>query len=217
MDALVILAVVLTPVVLAVMAVRIVPPARQDVVERFGRFHRILAPGHHVIVPLLDRVRSKVDMREQVHRTGPQPVISVDNVVLAIDTVLYYRVTDPRAVTYEISDPRQAVEQLAVTGLRNVIGGMDMDTVLGSRDQLNRQVQSVVDDRAMKWGVKVTRVEVNTIEAPPEARDPLLGRIRQLEAELRDLRQAAGLAPEGSPGSPTDDLSRTYDKREASG
>lgn len=179
-------------VITVVKAVRIVPQARRDVVERFGRFRRVLGPGLNVIVPVVDRVRTKVDMREQVFSSHPQPVITSDNLVVNIDTVLYFRVIDPQAATYQIASFLQAIEQLTVTTLRNVIGSMDLETTLTSRDEINRKLQAELDETTGKWGVKVTRVEIKAIEPPPSIRDAME---KQMRAE-RD-RRAAILNAEG--------------------
>lgn len=185
-------AIALLVVVGVVKAVRIVPQARMDVVERFGRFRRTLGPGLNVIVPFIDRIRTKVDIREQVYSSHPQPVITSDNLVVSIDTVLYFRVIEPEAATYQIASFIQGIDQLTVTTLRNVIGSMDLETTLTSRDEINRKLQAELDDTTGKWGVKVTRVEIKAIEPPPSIRDAME---KQMRAE-RD-RRAAILNAEG--------------------
>lgn len=189
---LVVAAISLLVVVFLAKAVRIVPQARMDVVERFGRFRRVLEPGLNVIVPVVDRVRTKVDMREQVFTSHPQPVITSDNLVVSIDTVLYFRVVDPQAATYKIASFIDGIEQLTVTTLRNVIGSMDLETTLTSRETINRRLQAELDDTTGQWGVKVTRVEIKAIEPPPSIRDAME---KQMRAE-RD-RRAAILNAEG--------------------
>jgi regulator of protease activity HflC (stomatin/prohibitin superfamily) len=189
---LVVTAISLLVVVAIVKAVRIVPQARRDVVERFGRYRRTLGPGLNVILPMIDRIRAKVDMREQVFSSHPQPVITSDNLVVNIDTVLYFRVIDPESATYQIRSFLQAIEQLTVTTLRNVIGSMDLETTLTSRDVINRKLQAELDETTGKWGVKVTRVEIKAIEPPPSIRDAME---KQMRAE-RD-RRAAILNAEG--------------------
>lgn len=173
-------------------AVRIVPQARRDVVERLGRFKRVLGPGLNVIVPGIDRVRAKLDMREHVFSSKPQTVITSDNLQVSIDTVLYFRVIDPQAATYQITNFIDAIEQLTVTTLRNVIGAMDLETTLTSRSVINSKLQAELDDTTGKWGVKVTRVEIKAIEPPPSIRDAME---KQMRAE-RD-RRAAILNAEG--------------------
>jgi regulator of protease activity HflC (stomatin/prohibitin superfamily) len=174
-------------------AIRIVPQQRMDVVERLGRYDRTLKPGLRVLVPFFDSVRTKVDMREQVVSFPPQPVITADNLVVSIDTVLYFRVVDPVRATYEIANFLQAIEQLTVTTLRNVIGSMDMERALTSRDEINRHLSGVLDETTGRWGIKVTRVEIKAIEPPPSIRDAME---KQMRAE-RD-RRAAILNAEGT-------------------
>jgi regulator of protease activity HflC (stomatin/prohibitin superfamily) len=185
-------AIALLVVVTVIKAVRIVPQAFHYVVERFGRYQRTLRPGLNVIVPFVDRIRTRVDMREQVYSSHPQPVITSDNLVVSIDTVLYFRVTDPQAATYQISSFINGIDQLTVTTLRNIIGSMDLEKTLTSRDEINRKLQAELDDTTGKWGVKVTRVEIKAIEPPPSIRDAME---KQMRAE-RD-RRAAILNAEG--------------------
>jgi regulator of protease activity HflC (stomatin/prohibitin superfamily) len=173
-------------------AVRVVPQQRMDVVERLGRYHRTLAPGLNLLMPFLDAVRTKVDMREQVVSFPPQPVITSDNLVVSIDTVLYFRVVQPVQATYEIANFLQAIEQLTVTTLRNVIGSFDLEKALTSREEINRHLSSVLDETTGRWGIKVTRVEIKAIEPPPSIRDSME---KQMRAE-RD-RRAAILNAEG--------------------
>ena len=173
-------------------AVRVVPQQRMDVVERLGRYHRTLKPGFNVLVPFFDRVRQKVDMREQVVSFPPQPVITSDNLVVSIDTVLYFKVVDPVRATYEIANFLQAIEQLTVTTLRNVIGSLDLEKALTSREEINRHLSGVLDETTGRWGIKVTRVEIKAIEPPPSIRDSME---KQMRAE-RD-RRAAILNAEG--------------------
>jgi regulator of protease activity HflC (stomatin/prohibitin superfamily) len=172
--------------------VRIVPQQRMDVVERLGRYHRTMKPGMNLLVPFFDSVRTKVDMREQVVSFPPQPVITSDNLVVSIDTVLYFKVVDPVRATYEIANFLQAIEQLTVTTLRNVIGSMDLEKALTSRDEINRHLSGVLDETTGRWGIKVTRVEIKAIEPPPSIRDSME---KQMRAE-RD-RRAAILTAEG--------------------
>jgi regulator of protease activity HflC (stomatin/prohibitin superfamily) len=184
--------IVLFVVVTLLRAVRVVPQQRMDVVERLGRYHRTLKPGMTLLAPFIDRVRTKVDMREQVVSFPPQPVITSDNLVVSIDTVLYFKVVDPVRATYEIANFLQAIEQLTVTTLRNVIGSMDLEKALTSRDEINRHLSVVLDETTGRWGIKVTRVEIKAIEPPPSIRDSME---KQMRAE-RD-RRAAILNAEG--------------------
>jgi regulator of protease activity HflC (stomatin/prohibitin superfamily) len=175
-------------------SVRIVPQARAGIVERFGRYHRTLFPGLNVVTPVVDRVLLPlVDMRERVVSFPPQPVITRDNLVVHIDTVIYFQVTDPKAATYEIADYIVGVEQLTVTTLRNVVGGMDLETTLTSRDQINTELRHVLDDATGKWGLRVSRVELRAIDPPPSIQDSME---KQMRAD-RDKR-AAILTAEGS-------------------
>src|SRR5687767_13080727 len=138
--------------------IRIVPQARAGIVERLGRYHRTLDPGLAIVVPYVDRVKPLLDLREQVVSFPPQPVITEDNLTIQIDTVIYFQVTDPKAATYEISDYIAAIEQLTVTTLRNVIGGMNLEEALTSRDEINQQLRGVLDEATGKWGIRVNRV-----------------------------------------------------------
>jgi regulator of protease activity HflC (stomatin/prohibitin superfamily) len=172
--------------------IRIVPQARAGVVERLGRYSRTLNPGLTIVVPFVDRIRDMVDMREQVVSFDPQPVITEDNLVVNIDTVIYFQVTDPKSATYEISNYIQGLEQLTVTTLRNVIGGLDLEDALTSRDNINGQLRGVLDEATGKWGLRVNRVELKAIDPPSTIKDAME---KQLRAE-RDKR-AAILTAEG--------------------
>jgi regulator of protease activity HflC (stomatin/prohibitin superfamily) len=172
--------------------VRIVPQARAGIVERFGRYHKTLGAGLNVVVPFVDRLRPLLDMREQVVSFPPQPVITEDNLVVGIDTVLYFQVTDPRAATYEIANYIQAIEQLTVTTLRNVAGGMDLERTLTSREEINSQLRVVLDEATGKWGIRVNRVELKSIDPPASIKDSME---KQMRAD-RDKR-AAILTAEG--------------------
>jgi regulator of protease activity HflC (stomatin/prohibitin superfamily) len=172
--------------------VRIVPQARAYIVERLGSYNRTLSAGFNTLVPGVDRVRSRVDLREQVVSFAPQPVITEDNLVVHIDTVLYFQVTDPKAATYEIANYLQAIEQLTVTTLRNVIGGLDLERTLTSREEINGQLRGVLDEATGKWGIRVNRVELKAIDPPKSIIDAME---KQLRAE-RDKR-AAILTAEG--------------------
>src|SRR6266480_6350580 len=172
--------------------IRIVPQARAGVVERLGRYSRTLTPGLTIVVPFIDRIRDTIDLREQVVSFDPQPVITEDNLVVSIDTVIYFQVTDPKAATYEIFDYIQAIEQLTVTTLRNVIGGLDLEDALTSRDQINGQLRGVLDEATGKWGIRVNRVELKAIDPPGTIKDAME---KQMRAD-RDKR-AAILTAEG--------------------
>ncbi len=173
-------------------AIRIVPQATSVIVERLGRYSRTLTPGLHFLVPFVDRPRSVVDLREQVVSFPPQPVITSDNLVVSIDTVIYYQPTDPRAATYEIANYIQGIEQLTVTTLRNVIGSLDLEQTLTSRDNINAQLRGVLDEATGRWGIRVNRVELKAIDPPASVQDSME---KQMRAE-RD-RRAAILNAEG--------------------
>jgi regulator of protease activity HflC (stomatin/prohibitin superfamily) len=166
--------------------IRIVPQARAGVVERLGRYSRTLNAGLTIVVPFIDRVREMVDLREQVVSFQPQPVITEDNVVVSIDTVIYFQVTDAKAATYEIANFIQGIEQLTVTTLRNVIGGISLEQTLTSRDQINSQLRGVLDEATGKWGIRVNRVELKAIDPPASIKDSME---KQMRAE-RDKRAA---------------------------
>jgi regulator of protease activity HflC (stomatin/prohibitin superfamily) len=184
--------VVLLVVFVVFRTVRIVPQARARNVERFGRYTKTLQPGLNFVIPFVDRVYSAIDLREQVVSFQPQPVITEDNLVVEIDTVLYFQVTDPRAAAYEIASYLQAVEQLTVTTLRNVVGSMDLEVTLTSRDTINSQLRGVLDEATGKWGIRVNRVEIKAIDPPKTIKDAME---KQMRAE-RDKR-AAILGAEG--------------------
>jgi regulator of protease activity HflC (stomatin/prohibitin superfamily) len=190
-------------VLLAVRAVRIIPQARAANVERFGRFRRTLQPGLNFIAPFLDRVKPLIDLREQVVSFEDQPVITQDNLVVHIDTVLFFQVTDPRAADYEIVDYPRAIEQLSATMLRSVIGSMDLEQTLTSRDRINAMLRGVLDEASGKWGIRVTRVEIKAIDPAPSITDAMEKQYRaQREKRAAILvaegdKQAAILKSEG--------------------
>jgi len=180
-------------VVVIFRSIRIIPQAYAGVVERLGRYQRTLSPGLNLLVPFIDRLRPLVDMREQVVSFPPQPVITEDNLVVSIDTVVYFQVTDARAATYEIANYLSAVEQLTTTTLRNVVGGLNLEEALTSRDNINGQLRVVLDEATGKWGLRVSRVELKAIDPPHSIQDSME---KQMRAE-RD-RRAAILTAEGS-------------------
>jgi regulator of protease activity HflC (stomatin/prohibitin superfamily) len=171
-------------------SVRIVPQASTGIVERLGRYNRTLRPGLNLILPVVDRERDRVDMREQVVSFPPQPVITEDNVTISIDTVIYYQITDPVRSTYEVADLMVAMEQLTVTTLRNLIGSLTLEEALTSRDKINAELRHVLDEATGKWGVRVNRVELKSIDPPATIQEAME---KQLRAE-RDKRAAILLA-----------------------
>jgi regulator of protease activity HflC (stomatin/prohibitin superfamily) len=172
--------------------IRIVPQARAGIVERLGRYHRTLDAGLALIVPYVDRVKPLIDLREQVVSFPPQPVITEDNLTVNIDTVIYYQVTDPKAAMYEIADYISGIEQLTVTTLRNVAGGMTLEDTLTSRDTINAELRQVLDEATGKWGIRVNRVELKAVDPPPSIQEAME---KQMRAE-RD-RRATILTAEG--------------------
>jgi regulator of protease activity HflC (stomatin/prohibitin superfamily) len=180
--------IVLAALVVFVVAssVRIVPQARRYNIERFGRYLRTLQPGLNLIIPMVDRVNTKLDVREQVYSSQPKPVITEDNLVVNIDTVLYYQITDPRAAAYEVADYLHAIDQLTVTTLRNLIGSMDLERTLTSRETINSRLREVLDDATGKWGIRVNRVEIKAIDPPTSIKEAME---KQMRAE-RDKRAA---------------------------
>jgi regulator of protease activity HflC (stomatin/prohibitin superfamily) len=192
---LVILIVVVAIFVLTILfrAIRIIPQARAGVVERLGKYHKTLLPGLNVVIPIIDRVRPLIDLREQVVSFPPQPVITEDNLVVSIDTVVFFQVTDARAATYEIANYLGAVEQLTTTTLRNVVGGLNLEEALTSRDTINGKLRVVLDESTGKWGIRVGRVELKAIDPPVSIQDAME---KQMRAE-RD-RRAVILTAEGT-------------------
>jgi regulator of protease activity HflC (stomatin/prohibitin superfamily) len=173
-----ILVVAFVVLVTVVRSVRIVPQATAGIIERLGRYQRTCSPGLTILVPFVDRMRPLLDLREQVVSFPPQPVITQDNLVVNIDTVIYFTVTDPRAATYEVANSIQAIEQLTVTTLRNVIGGLDLEQTLTSRDQINGQLRGVLDEATGKWGIRVNRVEIKAIDPPASVKESMEKQMR---------------------------------------
>jgi regulator of protease activity HflC (stomatin/prohibitin superfamily) len=173
-------------------AVRIVPQAQAGIVERFGRYHRTLNAGLNLMTPFIDRLRPLIDLREQVVSFPPQPVITKDNLVVAIDTVIYFQVTDARAATYEIANYVAAVEQLTVTTLRNVVGGMELDEALTSRDKINGELRRELDEATGRWGLRVSRVELKAIEPPSSIQDSMEKQMRADREKRATILSAEG-------------------------
>jgi regulator of protease activity HflC (stomatin/prohibitin superfamily) len=191
-EAIVAIVIVVFLVVMFARTVRIVPQARAGIVERFGRYNRTLNPGLTVLMPFIDRLKPLIDLREQVVSFPPQPVITEDNLVVGIDTVLYFTVNDAKSATYEVANPLQAIEQITVTTLRNVIGSLTLEAALTSRDHINAQLRTVLDEATNKWGIRVNRVEIKSIDPPGSIQEAME---KQMRAE-RD-RRAAILNAEG--------------------
>ncbi|WP_323792291.1 SPFH domain-containing protein [Nocardioides sp.] len=190
-------------IVLLAKTVRIIPQARAGIVERFGKYRVTLSAGLNIVVPFIDKVGYQIDLREQVVSFPPQPVITQDNLVVSIDTVIYFQVTDPVAATYEIANYIQAVEQLTMTTLRNIVGGMDLEGTLTSRDEINTRLRGVLDEATGKWGIRVNRVELKGIDPPPSIKDSMEKQMRADRDKRAQIltaeggRQAAILTAEG--------------------
>jgi len=184
--------VALLVVITVLRSVRIIPQARARNVERFGRYRKTLEPGMNFIIPGIDRVKKEIDLREQVVSFMGAPVITADNLSVLIDTVLFFQVTDPRAADYEIVNYIQAIEQITATMLRSVIGSMDLEKTLTSRDHINNMLRGVLDDASGKWGIRVTRVEIKAIDPPKSVKDAME---KQMRAERE--KRAAILTAEG--------------------
>ncbi len=196
--------VILFVLIVIARAVRIIPQASAGIVERLGRYHRTLDAGLALVLPFVDRVRPLIDMREQVVSFPPQPVITADNLVVSIDSVIYFQVTEPKSATYEIANYIQAIEQLTITTLRNVAGGMDLERTLTSREDINMGLRGVLDEATGKWGIRVNRVEIKAIDPPASVQQAMEMQMRA-EREKRatiltaeGVRQSAILTAEGA-------------------
>jgi regulator of protease activity HflC (stomatin/prohibitin superfamily) len=187
-------AIIIAVVVLIILArmVRIVPQANAGVVERLGRYIRTQGPGLTLLLPFVDRMRPLIDLREQVVSFPPQPVITSDNLTVAIDSVVYFQVTDARAATYEIANYIQAVEQLTITTLRNVVGALNLEQTLTSRDSINTQLRGVLDEATGPWGIRVARVEIKAIEPPPSIQDAMEKQMRADRDKRAMILQSEG-------------------------
>src|SRR5215212_3668913 len=194
MAALIVLGVLALVVLLTLSrGIRIVPQARAGIVERLGRYQRTLDAGLALIVPYVDRVKPLIDLREQVVSFPPQPVITEDNLVVSIDTVIYFQVIDPKAATYEIANYIGAIEQLVVTTLRNVIGGITLEQTLTSRDQINAELRGVLDEATGKWGIRVNRVELKAIDPPATIQEAMEQQMRADRNKRAAILNAEGV------------------------
>jgi regulator of protease activity HflC (stomatin/prohibitin superfamily) len=185
-------ALVILALVLVASSVRVIQQSYVGIVQRLGRYQRTIGPGVHLLVPMLDRVAVVVDMKETVQAFAPQPVITQDNVTIGIDTVVYYQVTDSVKATYEVANVLQAMEQLTITTLRNVVGAMTLEETLTSRDSINSQLRSVLDEATEKWGVRVTRVELKSIDPPRTIQEAMEQQMRADRAKRAAVLQAEG-------------------------
>ncbi|MEV6235965.1 SPFH domain-containing protein [Lentzea sp. NPDC051838] len=178
MTAVVVAVIAIFVLTIAVKSVLVIPQAQAAVIERLGRFRTTAAPGLNIIVPFIDKVRARIDLREQVVSFPPQPVITQDNLTVSIDTVVYFQVTEPRSAVYEISNYIVGVEQLTITTLRNLVGGMSLEETLTSRDHINGQLRGVLDEATGRWGLRVARVELKSIDPPPSIQDSMEKQMR---------------------------------------
>jgi regulator of protease activity HflC (stomatin/prohibitin superfamily) len=192
--ALIVLAVIaLFVLVVLAKTVRVIPQARAGVVERLGRYSRTLTPGLTLVVPFIDRVKPLLDLREQVLSFEPQPVITQDNLVVNIDTVIYFQITDPKNATYEIANPVDAIDMLTVTTLRNLLGGMTLEQALTSRDAINDQLRGILDDATGKWGIRIHRVELKAVDPPASIKDTMEKQMRADREKRAAILQAEGV------------------------
>ncbi len=186
MTPILIVAVIAIVLYLVVTNIFVVQQSRAYVVERLGAFHAVQGVGLHMKVPFLDRIARRVSLKEQVLDYPPQPVITKDNVTMQIDTVVYFQITDPKLYTYGVEQPMAAMETLTATTLRNIIGDLELDQTLTSRDIINTKMRSILDEATDPWGIKVNRVELKNILPPQDIQNPME---KQMKAE-RDRRQA---------------------------
>ncbi len=217
MDVALIVAIVIAVLVIVVLlrSVKVIPQAQAAVIERLGRYSKTGSAGLVWLIPFMDRIRARIDLREQVVSFPPQPVITEDNLTVSIDTVVYFQVTDPRSAVYEIANYIVAVEQLTTTTLRNVVGGMNLEQTLTSRDSINGQLRGVLDEATGKWGIRVARVELKAIDPPPSIQEAMEKQMRadrdkramilnsegQRESSIKTAegqKQAAVLSAEGA-------------------
>ena len=183
---------VLLAALVTIGSIRIIPQASAGIVERLGKYHKTLEPGLNLIFPGIDRLRPLVDLREKVVSFPPQPVITEDNLVVNIDTVIYFQVTNPKSATYEIENYIQGIEQLVVTTLRNSVGGLDLEKALTSRDHINAILRGVLDEATSKWGVRVNRVEIKAIEPPSSVQESMEKQMRADREKRATILTAEG-------------------------
>lgn len=185
-----ILAIIL--IIIIATTIRIVPQSKAYVVERIGAYNRTCNVGLHILIPFLDRVVNKVSLKEHVVDFAPQPVITKDNVTMQIDTVVYYQITDPKLFTYGVDRPINAIENLTATTLRNIIGDLELDETLTSRDIINSRMRSILDDATDPWGIKVHRVEVKNIIPPRDIQEAMEKQMRAERERREAILQAEG-------------------------
>lgn len=192
----VILALVGLIVLILIANIKIVPQSRAYVVERLGAYKETWQTGLHVLIPIFDRIAKQVSLKEQVADFPPQPVITKDNVTMQIDTVVFFQITDPKLYAYGVEHPIAAIENLTATTLRNIIGDLELDNTLTSRDTINAKIRSILDEATDPWGIKINRVELKNIKPPAEIQDAME---KQMKAERQ--RREAILRAEGEKAS----------------
>jgi regulator of protease activity HflC (stomatin/prohibitin superfamily) len=182
----IVLFILLLVVVFASLSIKIIQQSEVLMIERLGKYHKTAQSGLNFVIPILDRVVKKIDLRTQVIDSPPQPVITKDNVTMAIDTVVYYQITDPFKATYEIASLVQAIRYLTTTTVRDIIGTMELDKTLSSRDDVNNRLRIILDEATDRWGVRVERVEIKNIELPEDIREAMEKQMRA-EREKRAM------------------------------
>ena len=191
-----IVAVVIILLILVVSGIKVVPQAKAYVIERFGAYHETWQTGIHFRIPIVERIAKVVSLKEQVVDFAPQPVITKDNVTMQIDTVVFYQITDAKLYAYGVESPIMAIENLTATTLRNIIGELELDHTLTSRDTINAKIRSILDEATDPWGIKINRVELKNIKPPAEIQDAME---KQMKAERQ--RREAILRAEGEKAS----------------
>jgi len=185
-------AIIIVVLVIIVLGIKIIPQSRAKVVERLGRYHETLQTGVHYVIPFIDRVANDVTLKEIVKDFAPQPVITKDNVTMQIDTVVYFQITDPKLYTYGVENPVNAIENLTATTLRNIIGDLELDQTLTSRDIINSKMRSILDEATDPWGIKVNRVEVKNIIPPRDIQEAMEKQMRAERERREKILQAEG-------------------------
>ena len=178
--------------IIIVAGIKIIPQSRAKVIERLGSYHNTLQTGLHYVIPFIDRVANDVTLKEIVKDFAPQPVITKDNVTMQIDTVVYFQITDPKLYTYGVENPVNAIENLTATTLRNIIGELELDQTLTSRDIINSKMRSILDEATDPWGIKVNRVEVKNIIPPRDIQDAMEKQMRAERERREKILQAEG-------------------------
>ena len=178
--------------ILVISGVKIIPQSKAYVIERLGSYNRTLHNGLNFVIPIIERISNKVTLKEQVRDFAPQPVITKDNVTMQIDTVVYFQITDPKLYTYGIEMPISAIENLTATTLRNIIGELELDETLTSRDLINSKMRAILDEATDPWGIKVTRVEVKNILPPSDIQEAMEKQMRAERERREKILQAEG-------------------------